>query len=699
MRTLAQDEAERHMLRAPSVDNLKHWSRTYSSRPHLAGDLQHAESIRDLWRSYGIEAEIVRYDVLQNFPVRTSLKLLSEDGTVAFNASLKEDAIPEDPTSSPDNGWPAFHGFSANGNVTAELIYANFGTLADFKLLESKGILVQGKIVICKYSKVFRGLKVRAAQKFGAAAVIIYSDPQEDGELTAANGHKPYPEGPARHPTSIQRGSVDFFSVAVGDPTTPGYPSLPGSGTERRDPSYAIPSIPSLPISFADALPLLKALRGHGLPSEDMGGNTTDWRGALPDVDYFTGPSNVKISVFNHGEYRYSPIYNVIGAIPGRTKEIVMLGNHHDSWCCGAVDPVSGGAAMNEVVRGLGGLCDAGWRPYRKIIIASWDNEEYGLVGSTEYGEEHEKEISNNCVAYINVDESTNGGDILGATGSPLLAYALVNVMQLTPSPLETGRTVYDDWESWKNSSSNEETGEEASGLLAPMGTGSDYTVFLHHMGIPSLDLVFNKRGSAVYPYHSNYDSYFWVERFGDPGFKKHLAMARLWGTLAVRLAGITLLNFKAHDYATTLNRHFQQLRTKAVAGLRLKPLEVSLAKFAEAAAALDELARGCDLTVSQAGIVSRVQIGVSDINRRYREVEKSFILKTEKGLPGRPWYKHTVFAPGLWAGYDGVVFPGILENIDDGDISEANRWVEIIAQEIERAAVVATGADYQHFC
>lgn len=356
------------MLACPAADNLKHWSKTYSSAPHLAGDLKHAESIRDLWRSYGLQSNLVRYDVLQNFPSAASLKLLSKDGTVQFEAGLTEDELAEDPTSSPDNNIPLFHGFSANGEAIAELVYANFGTIDDFRLLESKGVSVRGKIVICKYSKIFRGLKVRAAQQYGAAAVIIYTDPQEDGEFTEANGYRAYPDGPARHPTSVQRGSVDYFSISVGDPTTPGYPSLPGSGTERKDPKDAIPHIPSLPISYADALPLLKALNGRGLTPEEVGGEEGGgWRGVLSGVDYCTGPSTVKVSLLNHGEYRYSPIYNVIGTITGRTKEIVLIGNHHDSWTPGAIDPVSGSAALNEVVRGLGGLVKAGWKPYRKL--------------------------------------------------------------------------------------------------------------------------------------------------------------------------------------------------------------------------------------------------------------------------------------------------------------------------------------------
>lgn len=689
MRTLAQDEAERHMLTFPSKDNLRHWSKTYSTTPHLAGDLKHAESIRDLWRSYGVKSDLVRYDVLQNFPEEASLKLLAADGTVDFEAGMTEDEFAEDPTSSPDNGLPSFHGFSANGQAEAELVYANFGTIDDFRLLESKGVSVRGKIVICKYSKIFRGLKVRAAQKYGAAAVIIYTDPQEDGEYTVANGYEAYPKGPARHPTCVQRGSVDFFSVAVGDPTTPGYPSLPGSGTERKDPGHAIPHIPSLPISYADALPLLKALNGRGLGPEEVGrSKKTEWCGALPGVDYCTGPSDVKVSLLNHGEYRYSPIYNVIATVSGRTEEIVLLGNHHDSWTCGAADPVSGGAAANEVVRGLGELVSAGWKPYRNIVIASWDNEEYGLLGSTEFAEEHEKELGENCVAYLNVDGTTNGGSILGPGGSPLLIDALSAIMRLVPSPLHDQQTVYDDWADHMQIEDAKDP-RRVTALLRTMGTGSDYTAFYHHLGIPSLDTAFEQGPVAgVYPYHSNYDSFYWMEHYGDPGFVKHLAVARLWGALAVRLAGVPLLQFRARDYAAVLGRHVQAFREKRIAGLELGPLEKAVDEFADATAALDELVRAS----GDGGVVSRSRVGVAEINRRFRAIEKSFLLKSGDGLPGRKWYKHIVFAPGLWLGYTGVAFPGILESLDEGDLDGANEWVVRIAQSIGEASAAALG-------
>ncbi|KAI1442013.1 Zn-dependent exopeptidase [Annulohypoxylon stygium] len=677
MRALSQEDAEWLIVEIPEVERLRSYSKEYSARPHLAGDLQHAERIRDLWRSYGIPTELVRYDVLQNFPKHSALSLHHEDGSVAFDASLIEDKLAEDPTSDPQNGLPAFFGFGAHGTVSGSLVYANFGTLSDFQLLESKGISVKDKIVICKYSKVFRGLKVRAAEQFGAIGVIIYNDPQEDGEYIVKNGYQAYPHGRARHPKSIQRGSVDFFSVSVGDPTTPGYPSLPGDDTERRDPKHAIPSIPALPISFSDAIPLLEALNGRGLRPVELGGTGSDWKGVLDDIDYCTGPSKVDVTLCVEGDYRYSPIYNVIGTIEGCTDETVILGNHHDSWCCGAVDPVSGSAAMNEVSRGLGSLIEKNWKPYRKIVLASWDNEEYGLVGSTEFGEHHAAWLTENCVAYINVDEATNGGNFLGAYGSPLLANVLREAANEIPSPVNEEETVYDDWLHLQRENSN--LLDQPN--LTVMGTGSDYTVFFHHLGISSLDILFNQRGTAVYPYHSNYDSYYWIEKFGDPGFKKHLAMARLWGLLTVKLAGIPLLPFRASDYADALTRHVKTLGGRGISGLVLKPVEDSISKFKIASNSFDTSVHRAKL-----GKAHQQYPEVAEVSKVYMKLEKSFLL-ADGGLPGRPWYKHLIFAPGLWAGYDGVVFPRVTECLEHNDIQGANAAIREVSQVIDKAS------------
>ncbi|EXF80305.1 glutamate carboxypeptidase II [Colletotrichum fioriniae PJ7] len=691
---VSQHEAEKLMLESPDTTKLRHWSKLYSAEPHLAGDLAHAERIRDLWISYGIPTALEEYEVLQNFPESQALRLLATDGHIDFEASLTEEEVPEDPTSSPRNGLPAFHGFSANGEICAELVYANFGELKDFELLKSHGISVEGKIVICKYAKVFRGLKVRAAEQYGAAAVILYNDPQEDGEYTVENGYEHYPHGPARHPKTIQRGSVDFFSVAVGDPTTPGYPSLPDTDLERQDPSHATPRIPSLPISYADAIPFLQSLNGRGLGPSQIAGEHSDWKGCLQAVDYYTGPSQAKVFLSNRGEefrfqaiqrpgtsltivagtYKYAPIYNVIGTIRGTTEESIVLGNHHDSWCCGAIDPVSGTAAMNEVARALGELYSKGWKPYRKIVLANWDNEEYGLVGSTEWGEHQQDDLSKNCVAYLNVDESTNGGTILGATGSPLLASVLRDVTRMIQSPTNENRTVYDDWLNDQKRANP----EQMVPTLDLMGTGSDYTVFFDHLGIPSVDLLINRQGKGVYPYHSNYDSYYWVENFGDVGFKKHLAMAQLWGLLTVRLAGLGNIAFEAAEYPRVLAHHLEKLRAKYDNVLSFHDLSKAVEQFKDAASRLDAVS---PLRVAPGGL----QVD-NQVNKAYLYLERQFLLPKGAGLPGREWYRHVIFAPGLWYGYDGVIFPGVVECLEDGNVEGAAEWLEKIVAAIKRA-------------
>ncbi|TPX07687.1 uncharacterized protein E0L32_010583 [Thyridium curvatum] len=672
---VSQDEVERVMLRTPEVHKLRHWSQLYSAEPHLAGDLAHAERIRDLWRSYGIPTELATYEVLQNFPESQALQLLSADGKVAFEATLREDEVPEDPTSSPDKGLPAFHGFGANGDVCAELVYANFGTIADFDLLAAKGISVKGKIVICKYAKVFRGLKIRAAEQYGAAAVILYNDPQEDGEYTTRNGYQHFPDGPARHPKTIQRGSVDYFSVAVGDPTTPGYPSLPGRDVKRCDPTHAIPTIPSLPISYSEAQPFLEALNGHGLSPSEMGG---EWLGQLEGVQYCTGPSALKVSLSNQGTFKYATIYNVVGTIQGTIEECVVLGNHHDSWCCGAIDPVSGTTSMNEVARGFGDLLSKGWRPLRKIILCNWDNEEYGLVGSTEWGEDNAEMLSESSIAYINVDESTNGGRILGANGSPLLNTILRDAAKVVESPLYEGKSVYDDW------LSDQQLADPglAEPSLALMGTGSDYTVFFDHLGIPSIDMLFNRQGQGVYPYHSNYDSYYWVDKFGDPGFKKHLAMARLWGLVVARLAEAAVVPFTAAHYPATLKMHLKELKERKSCSLDFTSIDASISRFQTAAEKLDQKAKALSTATTD-----EEQASLSSINTKYRLIERLFLLPKGAGLPGRPWYRHMVFAPGLWYGYDGVIFPGVLEALEKGELATANEWLGKIATAINSIA------------
>ncbi|KAF4125414.1 hypothetical protein GMORB2_4254 [Geosmithia morbida] len=648
-----QQDAERTMLETPDTELLRSWSKLYSSEVHLAGDKSHAERICQLWKSYGVATELVQYDVLQNFPLSTGLKLhaASDAPSSAYEARLEEDDLPEDPTSSPSRGLPAFHGFSANGDVTAELVYANFATPQDFENLRANGIDVRGKVVICKYAKIFRGLKVRAAEQHGAVGVIMYNDPQEDGQYTEKNGYEPFPHGPARHPSTIQRGSVDFFSVAVGDPSTPCYPSLPGDSTERRDPHHAIPKIPSLPISYADAIPFLRALNGLGKGPDTMEGSASGgWLGEIDGVTYHTGPSNVEVSLSSHGDFRYAPIYNVIGTIPGETEQSIILGNHHDSWCCGAVDPISGSAALNEVARGLGKLLKAGWKPYRKFVLCSWDDEEYGLVGSTEWVEDNARDLAENCVAYINVDESTNGGRYLGAVGSPLLSDILRSTTRLVSSPIDSTKSVYDDWiADLEGKQAVTDDGVVVRPSLGLVGTGSDYTAFYHHLGIPSVDMVFNQQGRGVYPYHSNYDGYYWLDNFGDIGFTKHKAMAQLWGLVAVGLAGVQLIPFCVADYAESLEENLATVETQYPGeSLDYSSFKDTVSRFRQASLRFDA---ACQAVSNHKRETDPGQVYA--LNQGMIRLERAFLLEEGHGLRGRPWYRHQFRYLLLGSGWD----------------------------------------------
>lgn len=408
-----------------------------------------------------------------------------------YEADLKEDVIPEDPTSADPDAVLTFHGYSANGSATGELVYANFGHIDDFRLLEKHGVNVSGKVVIVRYGTTFRGLKVKAAQgrpkdvcsstnisEFGAVGVIIYSDPQQDGGL---KDEASYPDGPARHPSAVQRGSVQFLSKCPGDPSTPGYPSK--LGVNRTDPHEFIPSIPSLPISYRDAIPFLKSLNGGNLCGSRLGEN---WQGSLDGVDYCVeSERKPNVNLVNEVDFVYTPIQNVIGRIPGRSKQEIILGNHRDAWVFGAGDPISGSASFNAIARAFGRLLSKGWRPYRTIVLASWDAEEYGLVGSTEWVEDHAKHLRENAIAYLNSDIGAVG-DALNIAASPLLDDVLV---QATKDVItNTGATVYDNW---KNTSK----GRPQIGVL---GSGSDYTGFLQLLGITSVDLGFGAR-KAVY--------------------------------------------------------------------------------------------------------------------------------------------------------------------------------------------------------
>ncbi|KLU88083.1 N-acetylated-alpha-linked acidic dipeptidase 2 [Magnaporthiopsis poae ATCC 64411] len=694
-------EQLRDILRdEPSSELAEEWSRYYTDGAHLAGqNLSQALWTKDKWESWGIKSSIVSYDVYLNYPVDHRLALLEEPkkskGTsdppswkVSFEASLTEDVIDEDPTTSRNDSIPTFHGYSASGNVTASYVYVNYGTYQDFEDLLRANVSLKGNIAIARYGGIFRGLKVKRAQELGMVAAVLYSDPGDDGEdsdytdpndtESASKSDKPYPEGPRRHPSSVQRGSAQFLSIAPGDPTTPGYPSKPG--VPRQDPHGLIASIPSLPISYTDALPILKALNGNGPSSEELGSSWARNRGLRSKgVKYDIGPSpaGVALNVYNEQKYVTTPLWNVIGVINGSIPdEVIVVGNHRDAWIVGgAGDPNSGSAVINEVIRSFGKALEAGWKPLRTIVFASWDGEEYSLIGSTEWVEEHLPWLSATSVAYLNVDVAVSGPQFKAA-GAPLLDALLHEITGEVQSPNQTvkGQTVRDVW----------------GGSIDIIGSGSDFTAFQDYAGIPSLDISFIASASSpVYHYHSNYDSFHWMAKFGDPGFVYHRTMAQILGLLTAKLADKPVISFVATDYAEALASYVDKVERKLDSVMSPHPPQPHKP--------LGTLKRRADEDLPWWKWPAKLKLAleIRALNTRLKFVERHFIH--QPGLDGRNWYKSVVFAPGLWTGYAGAVFPGLQESIDSRDFENAVRWVGIIEDCILKAADGLDLGKYHH--
>ncbi|KAL5359729.1 hypothetical protein BJX96DRAFT_148986 [Aspergillus floccosus] len=685
---LSYEELLSILQNTPSAAKEREWSSYYTAGPHLAGkNLSQAVWTQERWKEFGVEdTSIVAYDIYLNYPVDHRLALLKKSGDateVTFEATLEEDVLEKDHTSGLPDRVPTFHGYSATGNVTAPFVYANFGTYHDFQDLVDANVSLAGKIAIIKYGRIFRGLKVKRAQELGMVGVILYDDPQEDGDIIEENGYKAYPDGPARNPSAVQRGSAQFLSIAPGDPTTPGYASKPGC--ERQDPHDSIPSIPSLPISYQEVLPLLKALNGHGPKASDF---NEWWQGGKlgpKGVEYNIGPSpdDVVINLYNEQEYVTTPLWNVIGVIKGSIPdEVVILGNHRDAWVAGgAGDPNSGSAVMNEVIRSFGEALKAGWKPLRTIVFASWDGEEYGLLGSTEWVEDNIPWLSHANIAYLNVDVAATGTQ-LHPTASPLLNNVIYDVTGLVQSPNQTveGQTVRDVWD----------------GRIGTMGSGSDFTAFQDFIGVPSFDLGFGRgKQDPVYHYHSNYDSFDWMDRFGDPQWLYHEACTKIWSLAAAKLVETPVLAFSAADYGAGLSAYLKKIKPSAKqlphgGSFDFGSLDRAIAEFQEAAVRFDAYAAKLasqldeDLPWYLWWKKVRLYFQIRAVNVKYKEIERKFLY--EPGLDGRSWYKHVVFAPGIWTGYAGATFPGLVESFEAADVANAQKWRSIIVERLEAA-------------
>ncbi|KFY47695.1 hypothetical protein V495_01868 [Pseudogymnoascus sp. VKM F-4514 (FW-929)] len=711
-------ELEDVLLNSPSTDKLSEWSKYYTSGPHLAGtNLSQAVWTQEKWKEFGIEdSTVVPYDVYLNYPLGHRLALLEKPSSghsqedeatwkVKFEASLEEDVLEEDPTTGVPNRIPTFHGYSANGNVTARYVYVNYGTYQDFEDLIKANVSLEGNIAIARYGHVFRGLKIKRAQELGMVGAVLYTEPGDDGGPLHDMAEN-YPDGPGRNPSSVQRGSAQFLSMGPGDPTTPGYPSKPG--VPRLPTDANIPQIPSIPISYVDALPILKALNGYGPSAKDL---NEHWEANLGlgarGVHYNAGPSpeGLVLKLVNEQDYKITPIWNVIGIINGTlSDEVIVVGNHRDAWIVGgAGDPNSGSAAIMEVIRGFGQALSKGWKPLRTIVFASWDGEEYGLVGSTEWVEEYIPWLSDANVAYVNIDVGCSGPKFV-ASASPLLNDLILEVTSKVQSPNQTveGQSVRDVW----------------GGHISTMGSGSDFTAFQDYAGISSIDIAFTADdSSAVYQYHSNYDSYHWMETYGDPGWHYHAAVSKVLGLFVAKLAHAPLVPFRTTDYGKALIGYVQQIddlleavpadsatvRFRPTPDIseattshrqflrhRLKKMQGSAHRFLKVAKVFDEhvdvlrerAAHGYGWLRWCARL--KLYLGVRKANFAMKLLDRKFLYAP--GLTGRNWFKHVIFAPGLWTGYAGAVFPSLAEAIDGEDKQEALRWIRIIDDRIIQA-------------
>lgn len=644
-----QPNIEADFIASVSSEEARRHLRFYTAEPHIAGssrDYQTAIYTRDRLREAGIAAELVEYEVWLPYLKQARVEMLRPK---KFKASLKEDPVAEDPDSI-RGSINVFSAYSASGDVTAEVVYVNYGLQEDYRKLASLGVSVKGRIALARYGGAFRGVKAKLAEEQGAIGLIIYSDPANDGYMLGDI----YPKGPYRPPSGIQRGSVGYTFQYPGDPLTPGRPSIRGEKRLKPEEAKSLPHIPVQPISYQDASPILEALGGPNVPA--------GWQGGLPFA-YHTGPGNVRVRLQVKLDYKQRKIWNVIGEVKGSVEpdRLVILGNHRDAWVHGAVDPSSGSAALLTVARALGAQLQKGWRPARTILFCSWDAEEFGLIGSTEWVEQHRERLERGAVVYINVDSAVSGTNYY-VSGVPSLAAFVRSVMQDLKAP-RSERSIYEHWaERRKIDPQSQEM------QLGSLGGGSDFTPFLQHAGIPSLDMGFS---GSYGVYHSVYDSFHWMEKFGDPDFITHAAAARIWGVLALRMATAKVLPFRYEDYASQIKSYVQKLDHQGV----------DLKRLLEAAEAFQKA------SISFRAYIEAHPDRADRINEAMIAVERALI--DPAGLPGREWYRHVIYAPGYYAGYDAEAFAGLKQALDEQNSLRAEAAAEQARKALERAAQV----------
>ena len=650
---LTQERYETEFKERLSAERSRRKLRYLTEEPHLAGtenSRKVAEYLRSEYESYGLQVQVYEYHVYLPYPLEVHVELVSPTQHLAVS---KESGWEWDKDSYETEIVPGYNAYSPDGDVTAELVYVNRGLPEDYQILSERGVSVEGKICIARYGGSYRGVKAKVAGDNGAIALILYSDPKDDGYIRG----DVYPRGPWRSADAIQRGTVKYIFQHASDPLTPGWAATEDAQRIPIAEAKDLPKIPVVPIGYRDAEPFLKALAGPNVPSE--------WQGGLPFA-YHIGPGPAKVRVKVRCEHAIRPIYNVIAKLEGTEypDEWVILGNHHDAWVYGAADPGSGTTALLEVAQCLGELAEEGIRPKRTLVFASWDAEEFGILGSTEWVEELKTELQQKTVAYLNVDIAATGGRFY-VSATPSLRELIRNVTENVIDP-KTLKPVYENWRTTQNREIPQ---------IGNLGSGSDHSPFVGHAGISAVSMGF---GGAYGVYHAMQDNFYWMERFGDPTFQYQVAMSKIWGTLALQLANADILPFDYETYATDLMvpvKLLQNSGSEIKIAKEVKGLDALLTEWQQTAALLNrELAGYLD---------SRDFSEISEVNRRLYQLERKLI--DEDGLPSRPWFKHLIYAPGFNTGYAAVVFPGVLDAIEEGDSTQVRAEVDRLASAFKR--------------
>ena len=671
-----------------------------SSVPHHIGSVGGkfvADDIAIQFKAAGWDTKIVTYQVLFPTPIT---RVLEMKGATNFKALLKEPALKEDATSGQADQLPTYNCWSADGDVNAELVFVNYGLPEDYETLAKYGIDVKGKIVIAKYGRSWRGIKPKVAQEHGAIGCLIYSDPQDDGY----GAGDVYPVGPFKNKYGVQRGSIMDMVIYPGDPSTPNYASVEGALRVDHNDAENLLKIPVLPISYSDAAPLLQDMAGPVAPKS--------WRGGLP-FTYHIGPSKSKVHLKLDFDWKLRPAYNVIAMIQGSQypDQWVIRGNHHDAWVNGANDPVSGMAAELEEAYAIGSMVKSGWKPKRTLVYCAWDAEEQGLMGSVEWVEEHAASLQAKAVAYINSDG--NGRGFLGAEGSHAFTGLMTDISKSIQDP-QTGVTIFERQKANRateatTTAAKKEILNSTSYPLGAMGSGSDYSSFIQHVGVPSLNIGFGGENEGG-EYHSIYDSYDHYSKYKDPGFAYGVTLAQTAGRAALRLSeadalpfDFTALHKTVKGYIAELMNNVDQMREKAkvenelintkayavaadpTEGLKLPTTveDVPYVDFASILNALTRLEKSAE-QVEQIKVNADAQ-KLASINAKIYAAEQTLLMT--KGLPRRPWYKHSLYAPGFYTGYGVKTIPGVREAIEQKDWSETRTQIEEVAAAINRLA------------